>query len=781
MASKLTIAWCVGVPSLCAGLAWLMLPAGAVVDRAVRVAERVFDERSELPEEAHARKLLNDARDVLSVYAYWQESDSVRRAVEEARAEGRGFVATIFGSSDDSRRASNDARIANTLQTCEVGTLRLDETVSAVLEADACPGIRGPTDLWALDVTVRGSLGIDLASASFDPYLLLVDESGRAIVSDFDSGPGLDAHIGRPLLAGRYYVLGSAERTGLVGPYDLTVSFIPNDEARLVVAGESVDAQSEGPFYELGLDSDAGHLVRSPDGSTISIEDSTNELQGAWVLFPTVDRSVQMLMTKPFPTGWPSVSVSQPLPSRGRPMAFDESLVDTLRRGETMTVLEFEVPDQRLVAIDFRVASVGVNPGDFQVFLLASGATIARAWTFEEELTTGRYRLLVTRTENALADDLPFEVTLSCKAQIVPVRLDAETVWSGADECSTERTDKTIWAFDVAEPSVVSVDWDGEGSAGLYTGRRSRGRLEMLEAGSHRVVATGTASERVRIADDGPAGPYISARMQEALADLQGSDSRTVVGVAFAPPGARVTDRWATFGLARSATYAEPSTEGGSCVVVHRGEVSNLIGDWGPSTLGACRLFAKYDWPGEFVQRWLEDGGIDFATAPTRDVDSRRLPDFGVRDDRAMLGAIKRFDFAPHIEACLEGAMSRCEDFWAGAERRGLAGAVPAIYLERRGFGRSAYGHEASLLADLEGEFGEEAFARFWRSQLEVGEAFEASFGLPRAEWTYAWAAARLGPRTSREGLWLDGIFSLLLVLVLGAIAAWVGYRRSVG
>lgn len=45
MASKLTVAWCVGVPTLCAGFAWLMLPAGSVVARAERLAERVFNER----------------------------------------------------------------------------------------------------------------------------------------------------------------------------------------------------------------------------------------------------------------------------------------------------------------------------------------------------------------------------------------------------------------------------------------------------------------------------------------------------------------------------------------------------------------------------------------------------------------------------------------------------------------------------------------------------------------------------------------------------------------
>ena len=92
-----------------------------------------------------------------------------------------------------------------------------------------------------------------------------------------------------------------------------------------------------------------------------------------------------------------------------------------------------------------------------------------------------------------------------------------------------------------------------------------------------------------------------------------------------------------------------------------------------------------------------------------------------------------------------------------------------------------AYGHEPSLLADLVEEFGEESFARFWQSELPVGEAFADVFGVSRAEWTYGWAEERLGSRTSRGGLVLDGLLSLLTVLLLVGVASGVSHRRSVG
>jgi hypothetical protein len=91
------------------------------------------------------------------------------------------------------------------------------------------------------------------------------------------------------------------------------------------------------------------------------------------------------------------------------------------------------------------------------------------------------------------------------------------------------------------------------------------------------------------------------------------------------------------------------------------------------------------------------------------------------------------------------------------------------------------YGAEATLLADLEAEFGPERFAAFWTAEAPVAEAFEAAFGLSRADWTHTWAVERLGTRRARGSLLADVPLTLLLCTVLGLVAGARVRRREVG
>jgi len=84
------------------------------------------------------------------------------------------------------------------------------------------------------------------------------------------------------------------------------------------------------------------------------------------------------------------------------------------------------------------------------------------------------------------------------------------------------------------------------------------------------------------------------------------------------------------------------------------------------------------------------------------------------------------------------------------------------------------------LLADLEAEFGPDRFQRFWSSELELPEAFEAAFGVGLGEWVITWVDANMrispaGPGMSKSAA-LGGILALSLFAAMAG--AWARRRR---
>lgn len=777
MATKLTVAWCVAVLLLCSMIAWALLPAGSLVRRAYSIMEA----SDRLPEDDIAQAARNRADRLVSGASLWEESDWVREAVGTARAAGSSFVAPVLRRADNYsvRRATVD-RIREMLQTCDMGLARMGEVVGAELDV-TCFGPRGATSLWRFEVTEPTWITVELGSSSFNPYLALTNESGRTIAADDNGGTGVDARISLGVAPGAYTIRVSANRAGRIGAYELSVDRVDLDAGVRVAVGDSVLATGPARAYELELTSSAGHLIRGPGNSALWMGLEVTSLDGVSILFPAPDRQLVRLMTRGTVRGRPFIAISGPVPSRGRPIVFGETVVDTLGRDESMVVLEFFVPDDRLVAIELRPADTHVQPADFDAFLLGSGSLIRRSWGFTEQLTMGHYRVVLTRASLGIPDDLPFEATISCLAQVLPAQLDAESVWSGADECSPERTGETIWTLDTDVETVIELEWEGEGSTRIIAeGHRPQATLTVLGSEGAQVFASGSASERIRVLDRGSAKLYFESQVEAAVAASRRGDSPTVVGVGRAPVTVEVAGRWTANRFGWRVLYAERDAEGGSCVVMLHEDLTDAIADWGPYLLGPCGFFATYGWPGEELMTWLEGGGLDFATAPTQNV---RLLYVNSSADRSLLGAVDFWGFEPEVEACLEGSRERCEGMWdtASSGRRQIYGPQLQLrtwYDDRRGV---AYGHQGSLLADLVAEFGEASFAQFWRSELPVGEAFANAFGVSRAEWTYRWAKERLGSRTSRGSMALDGLLSLLTVLLLAGVASGVSHRRSVG
>ncbi|MGD8726366.1 MAG: hypothetical protein PVH40_01910, partial [Gemmatimonadales bacterium] len=104
---------------------------------------------------------------------------------------------------------------------------------------------------------------------------------------------------------------------------------------------------------------------------------------------------------------------------------------------------------------------------------------------------------------------------------------------------------------------------------------------------------------------------------------------------------------------------------------------------------------------------------------------------------------------------------------------------APGVVLRRsrtNGLGPAAQ----EYLGDMVAEFGRGRFARFWKSNAPLEEAFEAAMAMPLDEWTMAWARRYIGkPRSAGQVPWSAALLSLLLAAsVVGVAGLCVGRRQ---
>jgi hypothetical protein len=117
----------------------------------------------------------------------------------------------------------------DSFQFCEVIEYALGATVSAHLDATACPLIyRGLqygefVHYYTLEVGAARTITIRMSSDEIDPRLIVWHRStGEIVAEDDDGGPGLNARILRSFEAGRYIIGGSSFAAGETGAYTLT-------------------------------------------------------------------------------------------------------------------------------------------------------------------------------------------------------------------------------------------------------------------------------------------------------------------------------------------------------------------------------------------------------------------------------------------------------------------------------------------------------------------------------------------------------------------------------
>jgi hypothetical protein len=202
-------------------------------------------------------------------------------------------------------------------------------------------------------------------------------------------------------------------------------------------------------------------------------------------------------------------------------------------------------------------------------------------------------------------------------------------------------------------------------------------------------------------------------------------------------------------------------------------------------TLGPCRFFVKYGLAGAGVQEWLEEGGASFASESGGEKLStrpfRRRSIFGFRTAPRSRAAVE-------IDECLTGDAEACAAVLLDPrDERTLLGQSqeivrrsPVMSLGQSSlFGQNRFRDEGFLLADLEKEFGAEAFTRFWTSAAEMPVAFEAAFGVDLGTWAVTWVDAVMGVEPPGPGLPRSASSGSMLAVGLLLGIAFVRARKQ--
>ena len=87
------------------------------------------------------------------------------------------------------------------------------------------------------------------------------------------------------------------------------------------------------------------------------------------------------------------------------------------------------------------------------------------------------------------------------------------------------------------------------------------------------------------------------------------------------------------------------------------------------------------------------------------------------------------------------------------------------------------WGRAHTVLATAEAMYGSEAFARFWRSDAPVDDAFRAAFGVDLGDWVLARVSERVRITRAGPALSATALLGSLLVLLLSVGVAVVAQR----
>ena len=204
-----------------------------------------------------------------------------------------------------------------------------------------------------------------------------------------------------------------------------------------------------------------------------------------------------------------------------------------------------------------------------------------------------------------------------------------------------------------------------------------------------------------------------------------------------------------------------------------------------------CQILDRFGVPGARIGEWLDRGAWEFAVSREPIPDHLQLRDRSYAD--LPLFGTRRHPFATRdatTGGCLAGdpvdcSLSVTDPVYIGengAELRRAMDASPVSYADLDWADESPFGYlDDTLFADLERQFGAEAFARFWSSDQEVPAAFRNAFGVDLGEWVLGWVDQQLGVSRAGPSLPLgDLLLSIGTLSLFAAIASGAAISRRV-
>jgi len=105
------------------------------------------------------------------------------------------------------------------------GKLESGATIAETIQFSGCAYAGAFADIYEFRLAQAGTIDVQLASAEFDPVLILLDEQGNLVAEDDNSGGGTSARFNDVLAAGTYFVVaGPASEYFSAGGYTLSMA-----------------------------------------------------------------------------------------------------------------------------------------------------------------------------------------------------------------------------------------------------------------------------------------------------------------------------------------------------------------------------------------------------------------------------------------------------------------------------------------------------------------------------------------------------------------------------
>ena len=260
-------------------------------------------------------------------------------------------------------------------------------------------------------------------------------------------------------------------------------------------------------------------------------------------------------------------------------------------------------------------------------------------------------------------------------------------------------------------------------------------------------------------------------------------------------PRANSSDRCVV--LARLKVFPDPKTG--------RGVYAGLLGDATRARLlGPCGFYEWFGIPGPQVDGWLRTRGWNLGLASAWDTPYPRW------NPRQWWSRYNQFGFgifgvwpvrevmSPRGYACAAGAAVSCDlavvngpspavDVIIGVKvwSTGIVSPRASVNGNDRPWwypsSEELGPREWTILAEMARTLGPDGFAKMWRSDLPIREAFRAAAGMELGEWTQEWSQRLYGPQGRGPGISMSSAtMGLMVVVVAFAFAVGMVQRRRV-